>query len=164
MDKVPGSGVEEDRSLVEELAQLVLEQAAPEELLIFNETADEYFRDPDRVLDPKRRDEAVGFGLDMAMLTPYVIAVVTSCLSFLAKTVAETATSEATKPAIGGLVRRFFRRRHEGEPEDDAPALSRDQAEVVRELAFGRAKDLARSDEHARLLADAVVGGLNVAG
>lgn len=161
MGNVPNTGLDADRSLVEELAQLVLEQAAPEELVIFDESAAEYFADPARVLDPKRRDEAVGFGLELAMVTPYVFAVVTSCLGFMVRTVAETATSEAAKPAIGDLLRRFVRR---GPGGGDATSLSKDQADGVREVAFGRAKDLGLSEEQARLLADAVLGGLNVAG
>ena len=48
---VPGTDAE--RSVVEELARLVLEQAAPEELVLFEETSAEYFADPDRVLDPR---------------------------------------------------------------------------------------------------------------
>ena len=100
--------------MVVELAGLALEQAAPEELVLFEEASAEYFADPDKVLDPRGRDEALGFGLDLAMMTPYVLAMVTSCLAFLVKTVAETATSEATKPAIGDMLQRFLRRRHPG--------------------------------------------------
>ena len=157
---VPGTDAE--RSVVEELARLVLEQAAPEELVLFEETSAEYFADPDRVLDPRGRDEALGFGLDLAMLTPFVLAMVTSCLAFVAKTVAETATSEAAKPAIGDMLQRFLRRRHAGSITEVA-ALTGDQAEGVRQVALGRAKDLGLSEERARLLADAVVGGLHVA-
>ena len=47
---------------------------------------------------------------------------------------------------------------------DPAEALSKDQAGAVREVALGRAKDLGLSEAQARLLADAVVGGLNVVG
>jgi hypothetical protein len=157
------TGVGEERSAVEQLAQLVLERVAPEELVIFDSTAAEYYRNPERVLHPKRRDEPVGFGLDLAMLTPYVLAVVTSCLGFLVKTVAETATSEATKPAIGDFLQRFVQH---GRPDaaGDPAVLNRDQAEGVRHVAFGRARDLGLSEERARLLADAVVGGLKVAG
>jgi hypothetical protein len=96
------------------------------------------------------------------MLTPYVLAVATSCLGFLVKTVAETATSEATKPAIGDMLRRLTR---QAPREGDQPVrLSSQQAEGVRRIAFGRAQDLGLSQERARVLADAVVGGLNVVG
>lgn len=151
------------RPVVEELAQLVLERAAPEELVLFDETAAEYFADPDRVLDPARRDEALGFGLDLMMLTPYVLTVVGSCLAFLVKTVAETVTSEATKPAIGDVLQRFVRQKSP-HASDRHASLSRTQAEGVRQVAFARAQDLGLAEEQARLLADSVVGGLHVAG
>ncbi len=161
MDPGQASG-DGHRPVVEELARLVLEQAAPEELVLFEETSAEYFADPERTLDPGRRDEALGFGLELAMLTPYVLAVATSCLGFLARTIAETATSETTKPVIGDLLDRLVRRK---KPlAGTTPMLTTDQAAGVREVAFGRAKDLGLSEERARLLADAVVGGLHVAG
>lgn len=156
----------EDRALMEDFARTVLEQAAPEELVIFEDTAEEYFQDPRAVLDPKRRDEAVGFGLDVALLTPYVLAVAAPVLTFLVNTVAEAAKAEA-KPVIGDLVRRLFRRfrsDNADEPSgDQAVALSPEQAAKVRELALARAQDLGLPVEQARLLAESVVGGLVVA-
>lgn len=162
MDDGVERGFDVPRSLIEELARHAVGDVAPEELLLFEETSTQYFADPEGAVDPRRRDEALGFGLDLAMLTPYVLAVVTSCLGFLMKIVAETATSEATKPAIGDLLRRLTQRA----PQDAAGPvrLSSEQAEGVRTVAFGRAKDLGLSEERARVLADAVVGGLHVAG
>lgn len=161
------SGLVPDRALVDEFAQEVLSQAAPEELAIFEETAEEFHRDPEGVLTAQGKDEPVGFGLDVALLTPYVLAVATSALSFLLSTVADAAKAEA-KPAIGDLVRRLFRRK--GAPDDrdqpsaepDPVALTSDQVGQVREVAYARATDLGLSEDKARLLADAVVGGLRV--
>jgi hypothetical protein len=151
---------EAENELVVELAQLALEKAAPEELVLFQETAEEYFRDPQAVLDPGRRDEALGFGLELAMLTPYVLAVATSVIRFLASTVAE-ATGEEAKPMVTGLVRRLLRR---PEPPSgsagEAPPLSAGQARQVRDIAFQNAKRLGLDDDQAALLADSVVGGL----
>lgn len=171
-----------DRALVEDLARSVLEQAAPEELVIFEDTAEEYFRDPDAVLDPKRRDEAVGFGLDVALLTPYVLAVATPVLTFLLNAAADAAKKEAI-PVVGDLVRRLFRRfRRDDYAADDAPddapdeagkarpagegpvALTPEQADRVREVAMARAADLGLPEQTQRLLAESVVGGLVVAG
>ncbi len=167
MDAGPQDPAVVDRALVEELARSVLEQAAPEELVIFEETAQEYFDDPQAVLDPKRRDEAVGFGLDVALLTPYVLAVATPVLTFLLDAVVTAAKSEA-KPVVGDLVRRLFRRLRPGPdpgPADDAPvALTAEQSAQVREVALARATDLGLPEAQARLLADSVVGGLVVRG
>src|SRR5688572_2579940 len=110
MSVTPGtSDLVPDRALVDELAQHALLDAAPEELAIFEETADEFHRDPDGVLTARGNDEAVGFGLDVGLLTPYVLAVATSALSFLISTVAEAAKDEA-KPLVTDWVRRLFRR------------------------------------------------------
>ena len=38
---------EDERLLVAQLAESALAQAAPEELVVFDETAEEYFQDPD---------------------------------------------------------------------------------------------------------------------
>ena len=151
----------DDRALVEDLARAVLEQAAPEELAVFDETAQEYFTDPQAVLDPRRRDEAVGFGLDVALLTPYVLAVATPVLSFLLETVAGAARSEA-QPVIRDLVRRLFRRAAPDGASKAPTPLTAEQAARVREVARSRAADLGLPEEQQRLLADSVVGGLLV--
>jgi hypothetical protein len=49
-----------ERDLVDELAQAVLQRVAPEELVVFEETEADYFREPEPVLSGRRRDEAVG--------------------------------------------------------------------------------------------------------
>jgi len=159
-----------DRDLVDAFAQEVLASAAPEELAIFEETAEEYHRDPDKVLSAEGRDEAVGFGVDLALLTPYVLAVAAPVLSYLLNTVAEAAKTEA-KPVITDLVHRLFHRKgKEGDGATEAkepaePPIELSPAEIskVREVALARATDLGLPMERARLLAEAVVGGLNVA-
>jgi hypothetical protein len=152
---------EVENELVAELARLALEQAAPEELVLFQETAEEYFRDPQGVLDRGRRDEALGFGLDMALLGPYVLAVATPVVRFLASTVAG-AVGEELKPMLARLVRRLLRQPDSG-PEGDGqapPPLSPDQARRVRDIAYRRARELGLAEGQAELLADSVVGGL----
>ena len=162
----PSSPPDADRDLLEELARTILEHSAPEELVIFEETAEEYFHNPDAVLHPARRDEALGFGLDLALLTPYVLAVAAPVLSFLVQTVAAAAKEEAT-PRVRELVRRLFNRsaakdaQHERR-EDESLTLTPEQAREVREVALARATDLGLPEEQARLLADSVVGGLVV--
>jgi hypothetical protein len=155
---------ETEHELVVELARLALERAAPEELVLLGENAEEYFRDPQAVLDPRRRDEALGFGLDVAMVTPYVLAVATPVVQFLVSTVADTVGQEA-KPLVARIVRRLLRRPDPAPaPEGgEAPPLSTGQARQVREIAYQRARSLGLDDGQAGLLADSVVGGLVVA-
>jgi hypothetical protein len=164
IDDVERLPSEAENELVAELARLALEEAAPEELVLFPETAEEYFQDPQAVLDPKRRDEALGFGLDIAMLTPYVLAIVSPVIQFLVSTVAE-AVGEEAKPLMIRMVRRLFRQSGPASEKaaGEAPApLSAQQARQVRDLAYRRAKGLGLEDDQAALLADSVVGGLIV--
>jgi hypothetical protein len=153
-----------DRDLVEELAKQVLADVAPEELAVFDETAEEYHQDPQGVLSAEGRDEAVGFGLDLALLTPYVLAVAGAVVTFLVNTIGDAAKKES-KPVIADWVHRLFRRGQDDVEAQSEPQanLSLEQAARVREVALARAHDLKLSDEKARLLADAIVGGLNVA-
>jgi hypothetical protein len=171
MTQPSSSPPDADRDLLEELSRTILEHAAPEELVIFEETAEEYFHNPDAVLRPARRDEALGFGLDLALLTPYVLAVAAPVLSFLVQTVAAAAKEEAT-PRVRELVRRLFNRSPAAaagkdatreQREDEPMTLTPEQAREVREVALARATDLGLPEEQARLLADSVVGGLVVA-
>jgi glycosyltransferase involved in cell wall biosynthesis len=149
----------DERELIAELGKLVVDQAAPEELLVFDETADEYFRDPDAVLDPKRRDEAVGFGLDLALVTPFVLAVATPVVQFLLEAASEAVRNEA-KGAIATAVRRLLRR---GDAPAGTPAaLSRDQLRSVRDLAYAKARAVGVEEPQAAVIADAVVGSLAV--
>ena len=67
--RTSGHDRDAERDLVGELARAVVERVAPEELGLFEETEADYFRDPGLVLRAGRRDEAVGFGLDLALLT-----------------------------------------------------------------------------------------------
>jgi hypothetical protein len=159
-----------ERDLVTQLAADVLEQTAPEELAVFDETADDYFRDPQAVLDPRRRDEAVGFGIEVSLLAPFVLAVATPVVQFLVATVRDAAKDEA-RPLVAQLVRRLFRRdqpRHEGTPDSEPgpqpKPLTEEQARTVRRIAFERAQALGLPENTASVLADAVVGGVVVGG
>jgi len=171
-----------DPSLVEELAKQALASVAPEELAVFDDTAQEYREDPDGVLAASGRDEAVGFGLDLALLTPYVLAMSGAVLSYLVSTVGKAAKQES-EPLIDDWVHRLFRHGHhdpghtpdkkspdektpdEKRPADQEPEVQLSPAEMaeVREVALARAHDLKLPAEKARLLADAIVGGLNTA-
>src|SRR6185312_5314012 len=121
----------EEHELVAALAEAALEQAAPEELAIFEETADEYFRDPDAALNARGRDEAVGFGLDLALLTPYLLAVATPVVKKLAALV-EEAVGEELKPSIAQMVRRVLRRPAQPAPAANSFALTAEQASRLR--------------------------------
>ena len=163
-----------ERDLVGELARAVVRCVAPEELGLFAETEADYFRDPGLVLSARSRDEAVGFGLDLALLTPYVLVVGTTVVHFLAMVVSDAVRDEARdelKPVIAGRVRRLLRRndpaaadrRATGE-HDRAPSVTVEQALQVRQVALQQAIRSGLDDGKAALLADAFVGALLVNG
>ena len=176
MRGVRSSGRDRDaeQELVGELARAVVQYVAPEELGLFAETEAEYFRDPGLVLRAKSRDEAVGFGLDLALLTPYVLAAGTAVVHFLAVVVSDAVRDEARdelKPVIAGRVRRLLRRddpaaadRRQPEGHDQVPGVTVEQAREVRQVALRQAVRAGLDEEKAALLADAFVAALLVNG
>ena len=175
MGRARPSGEDRDaeRDLVGELARVVVGQVAPEELGLFAETEADYFRDPGFVRRAGSRDEAVGFGLDLALLTPYVLVVGTAVVHFLAMVVLDAVRDEARdelKPVIAGRVRRLLRRddpaagRREPDEPDRAPGVTVEQAREVRQVALQQAMQSGLDPGKAALLADAFVGALLVNG
>jgi hypothetical protein len=172
--RTSGQDRDAERDLVGELARAVVRCVAPEELGLFAETEADYFRDPELVLRVRSRDEAVGFGLDLALLTPYVLVVGAAVVHFLAMVVSDAVRDEARdelKPVIAGRVRRLLRRddpaaadRREPEEHDRAPGVTVEQAREVRQVALRQAMRSGLDDEKAALLADAFVGALLVNG
>jgi hypothetical protein len=172
--RTSGQAGDAERDLVGELARAVVRCVAPEELELFAETEADYVRDPGLVLRARSRDEAVGFGLDLALLTPYVLVVGTAVVHFLAMVVSDAVRDEAReelKPVIAGRVRRLLRRdgpaaadRRGPEDHDRAPGVTVEQAREVRQLALRQAMQSGLDDQKAALLADAFVGALLVNG
>ena len=171
----------EDQALISELSQSVLAQAAPDELAVFDDTASEYFADPAGTLRPHGRDEPVGFGIDLALLTPYVLAVATPVIQLIVGMVSDAVHTDS-RSVLAPLVRRLLRlpepaaagpddsSSHRDGPgdtghDDGAPrALTTEQARQIHEVALERGRTLGLDDDRAAMLADAVVGGLVVAG
>jgi hypothetical protein len=170
--RTSGQDRDAERDLVGELARAVVERVAPEELGLFAETEADYFRDPGLALRAGSRDEAVGFGLDLALLTPYVLAVGTAVVRFLATVVSDAVRDEVrdeVKPVVAGRVRRLLRRDDPAEADrrgsceqDRAPSMTVEQAREVRRVALQQAVQSGLDDEKAALLADAFVGALMV--
>jgi hypothetical protein len=169
-----GQDRDAERDLVGELARVVVGRVAPEELGLFEETEADYFRDPRLALKAGGRDEAVGFGLDMALLTPYVLVAGAAVVRFLAAVVSDAVRDEVRdelKPVIAGRIRRLLRRddlaaadRRQSGEQDRAAGVTVEQAREVRRVAVQQAMQCGLDDEKAALLADAFVGALLVNG
>ena len=172
--RTSGHDRDAERDLVGTLARVVVGRVAPEELGLFEETEADYFRDPGLVLKAGSRDEAVGFGLDVALLTPYVLVAGTAVVHFLVAVVSDAVHDEVRdelKPLIAGRVRRLLRRddpaaadHRKSEAQDQAPGVTVEQAREVRRIALQQARQSGLDDEKASLLADAFVGALLVNG
>jgi hypothetical protein len=163
-----------ERDLVGELARVVVGRVAPDELGLFEETAADYFRDPGLVLRTGTRDEAVGFGLDLALLTPYALVAGTAVVHFLVAVVSDAVHDEVRdelRPAVAGQIRRLLRRddpaaadNRKSEVEDRVPRMTAEQAREVRRVALQQATRSGLDEEKAALIADAFVGALLVTG
>lgn len=172
--RTSGQDRDAEQELVGELARAVVRCVAPEELGLLAETEADYFRDPGLVLRARSRDEAVGFGLDLALLTPYVLAASTAVVHFLAMVVSDAVRDEARdelKPVIAGRVRQLLRRddpaavdRRQPEEHDRVPGVTVEQAREIRQVALRQAMHSGLDDKKAALLADAFVGALLVNG
>jgi hypothetical protein len=164
-DSAAQSAVEQQ--LVTKLAALVTEWAAPEEIAILDERAREYFADPEAALEPRRRDEPLGFGIDVSSLGPYVLAVASPVVAYLGSVIAQEVRQAAT-PLAADLVRRLFRRPGSGAAPITAGDLSvsselaptLDRGHWIQDTTQARARALGLPDVQANILADAVVSNL----
>ena len=143
-----------DRDLVVELAGLVVRRLAPEELPVLPIVAEDYFADPAGTLRPRDRDQPLGFGMDLALLAPYALAVATPVVQFLASLatdILKDQAKDAAKPVVHDLVRRMCRRGPE------SIALTPAQARWVHDTSIRNALALGLPEQQAQLLADALV-------
>jgi hypothetical protein len=162
---VSGAEIAEVRQeLVVALARDVVTTQAPEELPLFRATSRAYLDTPEAVL--KRtvgRDETLGFGAEtFAAITPFVLAVSSVVVNFLAAQLTAVAQEAATEEARG-LLRGWLARIRE-KRDGAVPPLTADQLARVRDLAFAKARQLELPEDKSSLLADAMVGSLASAG
>jgi hypothetical protein len=147
--------VDEEKALIAELTELALARAAPDELALFDETAEEYFADPQAALSASSNDTAVGFGLELAMITPVALAVGSTVLQAVGSILSERVLSAGGRTATSVLRRLLLK-----EQPDRGLALTPEQAQYVRQVALERAHDLGVASQQANLLADSFVGAL----
>lgn len=161
-----------DDALVVELARSLVRDVAPQELPMFRANSALYLKDPDKAQQQRQssgKDDLLGFGagIDLTLLTPVAMAVATEVIKFLAMEIARAAKSESA-PIIHEQVRLLFSRfrgETDSNPEAQAKpaALTRQQLEQVRTIAYDTACRLNLTTDQARLLADSTIGGLAVA-
>jgi hypothetical protein len=147
--------VDDNDALIAELTQAALTTAAPDELAVFDETAQEYFDDPQAALTAAKGDAAVGFGLELAMLTPVALAIGSAVFQAVIDQVSGRAI-QAGQRGVVGLLRKVLRR--EAPPAE--LGLTPAQAQHLKLVALQQAHALGLPEAQARLLADSFVGAL----
>lgn len=149
-----------DQQLAVDLTAIALQETAPEELAVLDEVAREYFDDPAGAL-ASGRDQALGSGLELAMLTPYLLTAAGVALPILGAMAGDAVKKVGTEQLTTQL-RRLFRR-SPTEPQA-AEALSRAQAEAVRRAVHSHLIGIGVAEGYAKLVADATVGSLHIRG
>ncbi len=145
--------------LVTEIARDLVAQAAPQELFLFQETSEAYFKNPGKMLKGlSGKDEPLGFGLveigSAILMSPIVLAVVDEATKALAEEVTEAGF-------VKKLIRKLFHRSEER--KNAPPQLTQEQMEQVRKQAFDSARQFNLPESQAALLADALIGRLALA-
>jgi hypothetical protein len=96
------------------------------------------------------------------MLTPVVLAVTTEVVITIVQQIKAVVKEEGGSLATDWIKLMFKRYRPEKETQLP-PALTSSQLVQVREVALKKARQLKLSEANAKMLADAIVGGLAVA-
>ncbi|MGW7047025.1 hypothetical protein ACWGDT_30930 [Streptomyces avermitilis] len=162
-----------DDVLVRDIARMVIERAAPQELTIFRPESKAYFKDPQGALEAARKratakpkDREVGYGAAelVEVLTPIALAMVGAVVEPLVARFAQSATVR-TREAAQAVVRQLFRRSQQGavgEQGSTEPAeLTAGERSWVWHTAHQEAIRLGLDDAQARRLADALIDGLD---
>jgi hypothetical protein len=150
-----------DPDLVTDLARDLVIQVAPNELPVFNAVSKAFFASGGKVAS-KPKDETLGFGLEFAMLTPYILSALGAVVSYVVNEVLSSAKEEASG-VISSRIKKLFSKDKPAEEAGVEPfSLSQEQASRAHKLAQERAESLGLETEQAKFLADAIIGSLVV--
>jgi hypothetical protein len=155
-----------DDALVVELGRAVVREVAPQELPLYRANSAAYVKNPTAALrGATSGDQMLGFGagIEVTLLTPVVLAVLSEVVKFLATEVLQASKRQGSG-IIDEQVKRLFKQFRSADPATGGPTtpppLSTAQLARVRTVAFDTARRLQLSADQAQLLADSTVGGL----
>jgi hypothetical protein len=139
------------------LAREVVGAHYPPELDLFDAVVDEYRRDPDRLLNPGTLRAPVGIGVDLVLMTPYVLAAAT----YVGNVLVEKA-ADKTLDAVRDRLTKAWATRKAGRTTDDAPPPSNADADLTMVITIhltgkGASPEVAR--EIAGKVSDALLPG-----
>ena len=153
--------------LVGDISYDLISEIAPQERPLFRAVSQTYFKDPKRAVAPKNAsDDMLGFGVGevVVLLTPYLLSTTTEVIKFLTEEV-KKAVNEESAGLIGEKVKSLFKKyRHPDETKNKIPPLSAAQLAQVQGIAMKEARRLRLSEKNTKLLANAIVGSLAIAG
>lgn len=150
---------DQSRELSTELARLVIDRAAPDELLTFDEVAEEYYADPQSTLALIKKDEAVGFGLELVLLTPFALAVAEFVIGFVGDLLRDVAKDAAKSPISDALKRMLRGRTDQASPPDEVELTKAQRAQIFA-AAREQSARLGLDEDKAVLLGNAIIGVL----
>jgi hypothetical protein len=148
-------------ALARRLALGAVARVAPDELPLFEDLIGEYQVAGEKMVEPRHRDEPVGFGLDLSLMTPYLLVAATAVARFLASSLLE-AVNETSKAGLKKVIERLL------DPGSDAQVSVNDESVLadpslrarIRAVANDRSRAFGLAEQDAGLLADAIVGAL----
>lgn len=146
------------QALAVELTAAALRRVAPEELVVLDESAAEYFADPAAALRGDE-DTPLGSGISVVMLTPYLLSAAGVVLPILGEILKGVVTDVAKEP-LSAWVRRLIKR-NSAEPPGPI-ALNGAQAAHVRQAVVDQCFRAGLASGQAALIADATIGSLHV--
>ena len=149
--------------LATEVGREIVAQAAPQELPLYRSISQSYLEAPEQI-DRKTvsKDEMLGFGVGAAVtyLTPTLLAVLSWVLKFLAE---ELKSSVHDQHLVGDILKKLFSKPANAPVAKTAEvALTHDQLERIRKLAYDKGRELKLKNAEASLLADAIIGKLAI--
>jgi hypothetical protein len=145
-----------EKQLVGSIARDLVSQFAPQELPLFEETSEAYFKNPDKVLNGQiGKEEKLGFDgtASMILLSPFALVIVDEVIKAIVGKIAESS-------AVGKLMKKLHLAREEEMHITLPISLTEEQLHQIHEKALSQALQFKLSQEQAELLADSLVGKL----
>ena len=148
---------------LERMARLIVTRVAPDELSLYPAASRAFLANPAAMIgESNARDEVLALGgmTDIAMLTPYILAVSHVVLGFIGTDIVEPLVKEGAG-AFRQKIKAIFKH---PDPPSQATSLpsefTQEQLAQVREVALEKARMMHLPKEKAELIADAAVGSL----
>ncbi|MBD2211281.1 hypothetical protein H6G27_15610 [Nostoc linckia FACHB-104] len=162
------------KQFITELANNVVMEMAPQERRVFHSISEAYFQNPEKTLKGEEGgDELIGFGVgEVALLTPIILEVAAAVFRFVSD-ISQKALEDALKDSIKEESSNFFKKlikfiKQRLKVDDPPPevlslsSLTQEQLVQVRQIAFEKALLLNLDNDQASLLADSLVGSLQL--